>query len=172
MIEPQRALELLLEMTCALRPRAGLVEQLPVVPELAMRVLAGDHASIRVVDVGSQRVLCRVRAGEGLFRQPVPFAPGEGVLGWVIANRAPARVEDTATDPRFVEKGSQGFGIGSLVAAPLWSGDEVIGVLSVSGKATHVFYDWDLWMLELIANTASPYLERLRRELLAAETRP
>ncbi len=95
------------------------------------------------------------------------FQRGEGLLGWVIEHREPIAVDDASVDSRFVPHEGQGFRIRSLIAEPLWSGGDVIGVLSVSSPARSAFSDRDRLLVRLLANCSVSPIERARLRRLA-----
>ena len=55
----------------------------------------------------------------------------------------------------------------SLVAVPMWSGGKTVGVLSVSAPVPLAFSDRDVLLARLLANCASPAIEKARLERLA-----
>jgi len=97
----------------------------------------------------------------------VPFRLGEGVAGWVLREGTLARIDDTHADSRFVSKAGQGFTIGSLVCVPLFSGERVVGVMTVSSDEPHAFDESDEVAIQLLANCATPALARVRLRRLA-----
>ena len=164
MVHAQSIVETLLELTRQMKTTEDLDDLLLSVSDAALDILPGDHSSLRILNTDGDRLLCAARSGDGVFRgSPVSFRRGEGVIGWVVEHGASAQVDDTAADPRFVEKGAQGFGIGSLVAVPVWAEGEVVGVLSVAARASNEFSDDDLVLAELLANCAVPHIVRARR---------
>jgi diguanylate cyclase (GGDEF)-like protein len=124
---------------------------------------------VRILDDSGTRLLCGARTGIGVLNKPLSFHMGEGVIGWVVANRSPALVQDAASDPRFkqAEGQAQGFPIQSLLAVPLWAAGKVVGVLGVSSSEPRSFSDDDEVLARLLANCASPYIEKARVERLS-----
>jgi diguanylate cyclase (GGDEF)-like protein len=95
------------------------------------------------------------------------FKRGEGILGWVVDQAQPVRIDDAESDPRWIAPKNQGFPIRSIMAEPLWSSGEVIGVLSVTSKHAAAFKEEDQLLLRLLANCSSPPIERARLRRLA-----
>jgi two-component system cell cycle response regulator len=157
-----------IELTRQLLVSPSLEQALGLVCEAAMRILPAEHASVRVVDGSEQRLLSGARRGDGAEAAPIQFAPGRGVAGWVVAQGRSVRLDDAPADQRFVAMAPslQGFEPRSLLGAPLWSGQRAVGVLGVTSSAKGAFDEEDELALTLLANCASPMLERARLERL------
>ncbi|MBN2503593.1 MAG: GAF domain-containing protein [Anaerolineales bacterium] len=75
------------------------------------------------------------RAGIGILPQPptggrpTSFDPGEGLGGWVIANRRPVIIPDLAEDDRWVMMETETDVFRSALAVPLTVGEDALGVL-------------------------------------------
>lgn len=169
MSEERRAIKQLLELTQVLLGKVRLEEALQSVCDTALEILPGNHASVRILDDSGTRLLCGARTGIGVLNKPLTFHMGEGVIGWVVANRSPALVQDATSDPRFkqAEGQAQGFPIQSLLAVPLWANGKVVGVLGASSSEPRSFSDDDEILALLLANCASPYIEKARVERLS-----
>ena len=158
-------LDVLLRLTARLTDDRPLEDFLQAVTDATLDVLSGDHASIRLLDASRTTLLSGARSGAGAGERPMDFKRGEGVLGWVVEHGQPVRIEDVHDDPRFVP--GSGFAIRSLVAEPLWSSGEVIGVLASSSSGAGAFAAEDQLMLRLLANCSAPPIERARLRRLA-----
>jgi diguanylate cyclase (GGDEF)-like protein len=138
-------------------------DALQAVTQAAVRILGGDHASIRLLDPSQRDLLASARSGRGTHLGSLPLARNAGVAGWVLEHGEGVRIDDVRKDGRFVAAMGQGFSIRSMMAEPLWSGGRVIGVLSVSSPEPAVFQDGDVPILRILAACAMPLLERARR---------
>ncbi len=161
------AITVLLQVTQALSAELLLEESLRAVTDAALVLVDADHASIRLLDTSKGSLLASARSGVGSNHPPVELRRGEGVLGWVLDHREALAVDDTRTDPRFVDAEGQGFSIRSLVAEPLWSSGDVIGVLGVSSPRVAAFTAEDRLLIRLLANCSIPPIERVRLRRLA-----
>jgi two-component system, cell cycle response regulator len=166
MRDAQRTLEILLELTAQLTDDRPLEDFLKAVTEASLEMLVADHASIRLLDTSRSMLLSGSRSGAGENDRPLEFKRGEGVLGWVVENGQPVRLDEAENDSRWVGK-KQAFEIRSLMAEPLWSSGEVIGVIAVSSGAPNAFTNDDQLMLRLLANCSAPPIERARLRRLA-----
>lgn len=172
MVHPQIIVQTLLELTRTLRETDLLEEQLQAVADAALDVLPADHGSLRILNSQGDELLCGARSGDGLSQRPATFRRGEGVIGWVVTHGRPACIEDTADDARFVEKEGQAFGIGSMLAVPVWDEGQVIGVLAVAARPVRVFKEDDMVLAELVANCAVPHIARARKLRLLSTLMP
>lgn len=164
----RQALVILLELTQELtNPRPQLEDSLQAVTQAALKLLPGDHASIRLLDGSHSELLSGARSGSGRDQAPMTFRRGEGIIGWVVDHSEGVLVADVAKDRRFIEKIGAGFSIRSLIAEPLWSAGHVIGVLSTSSPKASVFSKDHQILARLLANCSSPPIERARLGRLA-----
>jgi signal transduction histidine kinase len=86
---------------------------------------------------------------------------GSGVVGWVVANRAPALVRDSEKDRRF--DALDGRTPRSLLAVPLTVGERVLGSLCLVRRAPVApFVEADTTLVATIANSAALALENAR----------
>lgn len=159
-------IQALLELTGVLLERTPLERALLAVTDTALAILPGEHASVRILDDTGRRLLSGARSGAGLTHRPLSLRPDEGVVGWVVQNRRPARIVDAHRDPRFKRARDQGFTIRSLLNVPLWSADRVVGVLGVTSEQADAYSDRDEMLAMLLANCVAPAIERARLERL------
>jgi diguanylate cyclase (GGDEF)-like protein len=166
----RQALVVLLELTQELTDNRPLEDSLYAVTEAALKLVPGDHASIRLLDGSQSELLSGARSGSGRDLPPMSFRRGEGLIGWVVEHREGIRVDEARKDSRFVpdaRKGTQGFLVRSLLAEPLWSAGNVIGVLSISSPEPSAFSADHQLLVRLLANCSAPPIERARLRRLA-----
>ena len=85
----------------------------------------------------------------------------QGITGWVVRERLPVRVGDVTADPRYaVAVGMPGAG--SEMAAPLVTGDRVIGVVNVESPRLNAFSGDDLRLLTTLAGQLATIFEKAR----------
>jgi len=165
--DAQRALDVLLELTRDLLAESSLNRSLKLVTDAAMELLPGDHASIRVLDQSRTELLSGARSGVGENKRPVRHNAGQGVAGWVVDHGELVRLSDAPLDRRFIVKPNQGFSIRSMLAVPLWSAGDVVGVLAVTSGDPHIYTDDHETLAYLLANCAVPPIEKARLARLA-----
>lgn len=164
----------LLKLTRTLVEVSSLDEALQAVTDTATELLPCEHASLRIFDTSRTMLLCGARSGLGAEDQPMDFREGEGIVGWVARHGISARVHDTMSDARFKECEKQGFDVKSILAVPLVSGGEVMGVLGATSPEAQVFSAEHETLAMLLANCSVPAIGKERLERLAlvdAETR-
>jgi two-component system cell cycle response regulator len=167
LLSSQRALDVLLQLTAQLTDDRPLEEFLHAVTQATLDLLGADHSSIRLLDTARTSLLSGARSGTGEEDRPMDFKRGEGVLGWVVEHGQPARVADVEHDTRWIKAQGQAFHIRSIMAEPLWSSGEVIGVLAVTSPESGAFTEEDQLLLRLLANCSAPPIERARLRRLA-----
>ena len=164
---PEKILEVLLQLTAQLTDDRPLEDFLKAVTEASVEVLHAEHGSVRLLDPSRSMLLSGARSGTGVSDRPMEFKRGEGVLGWVVDNSQPVRIGDTSNDARWVSGKKQGFDVASIMAEPLWSSGDVIGVLAVTSAKPDAFTESDQLVLRLLANCSAPPIERARLRRLA-----
>jgi two-component system, cell cycle response regulator len=157
----------LLELTTELMTEHSLQTYLGKVADAARVLVAADHASIRLIDEGGDRLLSSARSGSGQSRPPPEVRKGQGIAGWVATEGQAVLLDDARLDPRFVPYPDQPYEIRALIVAPLLTGREVIGVLSVTSPQPAAFSHSDLTLVKLLANCATPAIDRARLRMLA-----
>jgi diguanylate cyclase (GGDEF)-like protein len=165
----RHALLTLLDLTQNLTDEHPLEDSLRMVTHAALELVPGDHASIRLLDGTHTELLSGARSGAGEAMPPMTFRRGEGMIGWVVEHRAGVRVGDVEKDHRFkpATELRTKFEIRSIVAEPLWSAGNVIGVVSVSSPNLHAFTADHELLARLLANCSAPPIERVRLRRLA-----
>lgn len=167
MLSSQRALDVLLQLTAQLTDDRPLEDFLKAVTDATLELLRADHASIRLLDTSRTALLSGARSGTGEEDRPMDVKRGEGILGWVVEHGQPVRLGDAQHDSRWMKAERQPFEIRSIMAEPLWSSGDVIGVLALTSPVENAFSDEDQLMLRLLANCSAPPIERARLRRLA-----
>jgi len=165
--DPERTLEILLQLTAQLTGDLPLEDFLEAVTNAAREMLGAHHASIRLLDTSRSMLLSGARSGTGDIGRPMEFRRDEGVLGWVVEHGQPVRIDEVDEDPRWVRGKPLSFPVRSIMAEPLWSSGEVIGVLAVTSPNGKAFGNDEQLMLRLLANCSAPPIERARLRRLA-----
>lgn len=158
---------MLLELTALLTEDRPLEDFLKTVTNATVDLLGGDHASIRLLDTSRIALLSGARSGTGEDDRPMNFRRGEGILGWVVEHGQPICSNDVEHDPRWMPVVGQAFYVRSIIAEPLWSSGEVIGVLAVTSPETNAWSGEDQLLVRLLANCSAPPIERARLRRLA-----
>ena len=92
----------------------------------------------------------------------------QGITGWVARERQPVRVGDVTADPRYVIGMP---GALSEMAAPLVSGERVIGVVNIESPRLNAFSGDDLRLLTTLAGQLATLFEKARLDAALEEER-
>jgi diguanylate cyclase (GGDEF)-like protein len=156
----------LLQLGVELRRSGPLESTLQAVTRLSAELTRSIQGTLRLLDESGKRLLTSARSGPSVHKRGAPaFRFGEGFIGWVAVHRRPTFTNHPASDPRFVFRTGQVWTPGAVMAVPLLSGQDCIGVLSVSKKINAPYNDLDLRLLQLVGQLSEPQLEiaRLKR---------
>ena len=82
------------------------------------------------------------------------FGLGEGIVGWSVAERKAARVEDATLDPRFKAL-SAPHPPRSVLVMPLESPNRVVGALTLTRKRVKPFTELEQALVRVISNQAA-----------------
>jgi PAS domain S-box-containing protein len=144
--------------------------------EVLSEKLAWRHASVRLVNPGTQRLELLVFNRPGLTAQQLQAEtrrlnriiakPGQGLSGWVVQHGQPVRSGDVASDPRFIRTFP---GIQSGLYVPMLVGGRTIGVIGVESETLDAFTEADQRLLNTLAAQAGIAIENAR--LLAESLR-
>jgi diguanylate cyclase (GGDEF)-like protein len=161
-----RALGVLADVTQKLLDEACQQTALRHLTEAALALIPADHASLRVC-ARDGRLEVGARSGIGCERPPLSFQRGQGVVGWVAQTGQPVRIGDSQHDPRFVERRERGYPVGSVLSVPVRSGDQTMGVLTMSASGRNAFTEDDEIAAKLLASAAAQNLQAAELRLLA-----
>ena len=166
--EARRRAERLTAMAAVARTLTSSLEERAVfecIVRAAVELLGGDMACLWVYD--EARALLRVAAGAGAPDFPLPpqdtFAPGEGLVGTVFAERAPRVVVDPQREPAYAQRAwAAAAGVRAAAAVPVLMGERALGVLSVVFRKPPDLGAEELDLLSSFANQAAVAMENAR----------
>ncbi|HEU5323355.1 MAG TPA: GAF domain-containing protein, partial [Methylomirabilota bacterium] len=109
----------------------------------------------------------RLSAQAGLAEKPADllrrFAPGEGVVGTVMQQRATLVLADVQNDPRLREREwARAEGFVSAVAVPLRLEEAPVGVLAAVSRQPRAFAPEEVALLEALATSAAVAIRNAR----------
>ena len=140
-----------------------------------------DYHNVRVYRLAGEELLPVAMQGRvGEYEDETPeqlkVRIGEGITGWVAAERVPQYLPDAANDPRAnTIPGTEDDLDESMLLAPMVFEDEVLGVLVLSKLGLNQFDEDDLRLLTIYASFAAQAManadatERLRGQSAALE---
>lgn len=95
---------------------------------------------------------------------------GEGIAGWVAANRDPVIADDVHFDPRFSPSVDRDFDFRthSMLCVPIIYADNVLGVIQALNKLDGVeFSEGDLALLGVVAQLAAAAITNISKAVTA-----
>lgn len=111
---------------------------------------------------GADDDMLHYRAGYGYLSDKISgvghnykLKVGEGLAGWVMANREPVLVGDLLKDPRWITTASSSREHRSAIVVPLSVAEDVIGVLMVFHRKVNFFSAERLGLVKAIAGQVS-----------------
>jgi GAF domain-containing protein len=148
-------------------PEADITQHrlLQSIVEVARSVFMAAAASVFLVDRTDGSLVFEAVSGEGEEKLVgARFPGGTGIAGWVAAAGQPLLVDDVSGSPQFARDAakSTGYVPSSIMAAPLISGGDCIGVLEVLDRGARPRGDLgDVDLLGLLATEVSTALDLL-----------
>jgi len=103
--------------------------------------------------------------GGDILMRTVELKLGEGIAGWVAANRESLIIQDAQNDERLFRMADEktGFVTRTLIAVPILHQDELLGVIeAINSKRKQSFEPEDRDILESFANLAAVAIVRSR----------
>lgn len=121
---------------------------------LVASAIGVDRGSIMTIDPSTNGLVYRAALGNrnNHVGMRMPWKPGQGAVGWAVANRTPLLITDTRTDPHWVKDEDLGVGIGSMICVPLMSGSDVFGVMNLAHADFSYFNESHLRLVSTVAN--------------------
>jgi signal transduction histidine kinase len=132
---------------------------------LAADLNAAEEASILLYDSKKQQLRFQSSTDlDNAIQMKGIIIPAESIAGWVALHRQPVIVTDVHSDSRFFRNIDQllQFNTRSIVAVPMISKDELIGVLEVLNKRSDTFTPFDQEILMVLAGQAAVAIENTR----------
>jgi diguanylate cyclase (GGDEF)-like protein len=159
----------LTKLAVHLQQRMPLDALLHRIVDCAVAVTESKRASVRLLDPSGARLMAVCRAGEPMHDNPNErFRVGEGLVGWIAAERRPIRTGDAQSDPRYVARPGMRAELRSFVGVPLVSVNACLGVLGVVSEQPDAFTEEHEACLQLLAGFSAPHLEIARLQRLAS----
>jgi signal transduction histidine kinase len=165
--ERQHELNVLYEVEKELSAAVDLDGLLERILRRAAELLRAEAGSIALLTASGDALELRTVIGPAAGHlRGEKLALGQGVVGWVVAHRQPAIVNQAERDPRHAAEFARAHGLAprGLMAAPVFSGDSVVGGVEIIDKEGRAAFDEvDLKLLVLIAGRLGTAIEQHRR---------
>ncbi|MFA6029859.1 MAG: ATP-binding protein [Elusimicrobiota bacterium] len=158
------SLDLLLEAGNLLSSKLDLRELLPIVMELASRVVDAETASLLLLDAKTEELYFDVALGLDPEVAKIRLKKGQGIAGACAADGKPVIVNDVAHDPRWAKviDQSSGFKTQSVLCAPIILKGKLLGVVEAINSNTGTFTDTDVRIFNAFASQTAVAIENAR----------
>ncbi len=140
--------------------RIGLSNILQLIVDSAREIIPGaEKAVIHLLDEENELLIPEAVTGhQNPNYKEVKMHLGEGVAGQVISSGETINIADVITDPRFLRPEDPPK-FRSLMVAPVSSGRQKLGTISVQSHATHAFNENDRNLLKALGTQAAIAIE-------------
>lgn len=146
--------------------KATSVEQvLEQVLDLVFEALSGNRGFVLLQNDDGELVCELMREGDRVVHRPEEAPPVSRTILQAVMDERMALVTDDAQADERLSTGQSILlhRIRSVMCAPLWSGDDVLGVIQIdTAFRTGAFTEQDLELLTAVANYAAVAVERVR----------
>lgn len=173
-------LKTLMEVSAIISSTLDFNELMTLVMEKAKNVMDAEACSILLYNKDIDKLefevaICEEESTSDILKKKITLDMGQGIAGWVAANRKPLVIKDVKKDKRFYQEADKltGFVTKSLIAVPLVGRRGLIGVAEVLNPRIE---DYDLEIFQTLSRhfaiaieNALFYKESLERERLRQE---
>ena len=140
--------------------RVGLSSILQLIVDSAKKIIPGSQqAVIHILDEEKNLLIAQAVTGyQNANYVEIKMRLGEGVAGQVMSSGETINIADVNSDPRFL-KPETTLKFRSLMVAPVTSGQQKLGTISVQSKVPNAFTDNDRDLLKALGSQAAIAIE-------------
>ncbi len=161
---PKEVIEALSKIGQAITSDLYLEDILKLIVAATAEVMKSKVCSIMLVDNKKKELV--IKATQSISKEYInknPLKLGEGIAGKVALNNHYAYVPDISKEESYVHKQiAKKEGLVSLLCVPLHVKGKVIGVLNLYTSEKHRFSDYEISMLQAVADQAAIVIENYR----------
>jgi sigma-B regulation protein RsbU (phosphoserine phosphatase) len=133
--------------------------------ELSAELTGAEKGSLFLLDpkgAVTDGILTRRETNPHLRAQLIGRVLDQGLAGWVVRNRKIGLISDTRNDRRWLDLPDQPYRVGSALAVPVLSGNELMGVLTLLHSAVGHFKQGTAKLMQVTAGQIGIALENAR----------
>jgi hypothetical protein len=142
---------------------SDLSQALQLVAARTQTLVRASGAAIALAAADPAFMLCRASAGSDAPPVGAKLQVGSGFSGECVRSGRLLRCDDTETDNRVDRDTCRALGLRSMLAAPIRTGQTVIGLLEVFSADPNAFTEHDTTVLQRLAGTIFTALNRAAR---------
>lgn len=154
--EEKERLETVHAITLELTSSLDLDDIISRALEMASTNVGVANGSIMLRDTQSGVLICRaVLEQQGVVKRteiPIQFDTGLGLAEWVSVHNEAVSIPDVRLDSRWVQEPGRADNVRSVVAVPLRTNDNTLGVLTLTSPKINYFTDSQQRLLATVAN--------------------
>lgn len=131
----------------------------------AQSEIDAEGSSLLLMEPDGEHLRFEVALGDkGHMLKDITLRVGEGIAGMVAQTKAPIVSHDVRRDPRWSPDVAYAidYETRSILAVPMMLRDQVVGVIEVINKRSGAFGDYDVQLLQVIAQQSALFLENAR----------
>jgi GAF domain-containing protein len=159
-----RALSNLHHYLRVVTPQSDAIALVQSILTSALAAVNSENGSLQLLDEATgELVFVEVEGAVSERLKGYRLTAGQGIAGWVAANRTALLVPDVNKEPRFSPAVDElaGFQTTTIICVPLVYGKRTLGVIEVVNSSTGApFEEKDLEIMQLVALLASMVLVR------------
>jgi sigma-B regulation protein RsbU (phosphoserine phosphatase) len=148
-------LKILIDVSAIISSTLDLEDLMPLVMDKAKNIMDAEACSILFYNKETNKLefevaLCKTKSTSEILKKKITLDMGQGIAGWVAANKQTLIVNDVKTDSRFYKTADKltGFETKNIIAFPLTGRSGLIGVAEMINPKKQ---DYDLEILQILS---------------------
>jgi diguanylate cyclase (GGDEF)-like protein/PAS domain S-box-containing protein len=156
-----KQLEALFNIGATVSQTLNLEELLDSVLDTVLMVMGVEVGGIFLLDKQTSKLLLKTHRGMSpeFARRVQVVSIGDGFIGQVAKLGKPILAEDVSADSKLSWMRKMGDGIQSFAAVPIMAKEKILAVMGVGSRKHREFPDWEMLMLDTIANQIGMAIE-------------
>jgi diguanylate cyclase (GGDEF)-like protein/PAS domain S-box-containing protein len=156
-----KQLEALFNIGATVSQTLNLEELLDSVLDNVLMVMGVEVGGIFLLDKQTSKLLLKTHRGMSpeFARRVQVVSIGDGFIGQVAKLGKPILAEDVSADSKLSWMRKMGDGIQSFAAVPIMAKEKILAVMGVGSGKYRKFPDWEMQMLDTIANQIGMAIE-------------
>jgi len=156
-----KQLEALFNIGATVSQTLNLGELLDSVLDTVLMVMGVEVGGIFLLDKKTNKLLLRAHRGMSpeFARRVQVVSIGDGFIGQVAKSGKPILAEDISADSKLLWMRKMGDGIQSFAAVPIMAKEKILAVMGVGSRKYRKSPDWEMLMLDTIANQIGMAIE-------------